>query len=273
MSDSILQRDLIAHCIEFMSNKDAIKALFDEKSVLYPKKDSYKNLAQAYEAQSDAINLDDIRTLFRARWSGCNLERHFAHLESGKLAGHNWHGARPSMLHLSLQDKVRACTDGSLSLDDFLSIGTDIMKHEYFMVASHDICETSIIQHFPSAIPPIGSKSVTDFVFDGIPYDLKITTHPDNWKDKAGKMSVEDRQKLAIELYEGADSQRMRKIADKCKHNWGLNRMYYVVNDQDKWLEDPRGVVKYLLDNLRDKDNFFDIEVNGFKIHICLLEQ
>ena len=177
------------------------------------------------------------------------------------------------MLHLSIQDRVRECCEGAISLEEFLSIGSDIVKHEYFMVASHDICETSIIQEFPSVIPPIGSKSVTDFIFDEVPYDLKITSHPDEWKALAGRMSVDEKKALAFELYEGADSERMRKMAEGCKHNWGLNRMYYIVNDQNKWLDDPKGVIAYLIDNLYDASNFFDIVVHGFTIHICLIEQ
>ncbi len=152
-------------------------------------------------------------------------------------------------------------------------MGTDIIRHEYFMVATHDICETSIIQAFPSVIPPIGSKSVSDFVFDGIPYDLKLTTHPDSWKPLAGQMNLEQKKQLAFELYERADSERMREEAKKCRNYWGLNRMYYIVNDQDKWLNDPRGTVQYLLDSLCDTSNFFDIVVHGFTIHICLIEQ
>ena len=273
MQDVRKQVDLVSHCIEFLSNKETVMSLFDEKGISYPKGASFKKLAQAYETNPKAISLDDIRQLFRQKWTPCNFERHIEHLESGLLNGHNWHGARPSMLHLSLQDRVRECCDGRLSLEDYLSIGTDIVRHEYFMVASHDICETSLIRSFPSVIPPIGNKSVTDFVFDNVPYDLKITSHPDSWKPLAGKMSVEDKKKLALELYEGADSERMRKMAEGCKHNWGLNRMYYIVNDQDKWLYDPRGTVQFLLDNVRNNSNYFDIVVHGFNIHICLIEQ
>ncbi len=273
MDNQPVYKDLITHCIEFMSNKEDICRLFKDKGIKYAANPSYKKLADAYEANSGAISIDDIRNLFRAKWSPCNMALHISHFKSGLLKGHSWHGARPSMLHLSIQGKVRDCCDGRLSLEEFLSTGSDIIKHEYFMVASHDICETSIIQSFPSAIPPIGEKSVTDFIFDDIPYDLKITTHPDAWKHLAGKMTLEEKKRLAYELYEGADSERVRKIAEKCRHNWGLNRMYYIVRDQEKWIEDPDGTVRYLIDNLSDSDNFFDIEVHGYKIHICLIEQ
>ncbi|MBR6457067.1 MAG: hypothetical protein IKS71_00580 [Bacteroidales bacterium] len=194
-------------------------------------------------------------------------------MRSGRLKGHNWHGARPSFLHLSIQDWVRECSTGSISLDQYLELGTDIIRHEYFMVATHDICETSIIQYFPSVIPPNRSKSVTDFVFDGIPYDLKLTTHQYDWKSVAGKMTLDEKKKLAFELYKGADVERMRAKAYLCRNNWGLNRLYYVVNDQDKWLQDPLGTVQFLLDNLCDSANYFDIEVHGLKVHIGFIEQ
>lgn len=270
MSDN---RDLIAHCIEFMSNKEDVCNLFKSKGIKYPSNPSFKKLALAFEASDDAITIKDIRDLFRLRWCPCDVDRHLRNLKSGLLKGHNWHGARPSMLHLSIQERVRECCEGKLTLEDFLAIGSDIMKHEYFMVASHDICETAVILNFPSVIPPIGNKSVTDFIFDDIPYDLKVTSHPDSWKHLAGMMTIEDKKKLAYELYKGADSDRMRKMDDGCRHNWGLNRMYYLVNDQDKWLDDPEGVVKYLIDNLNDPQNFFDIVVHGFQIHICMIEQ
>ena len=272
MEQSPIHKDLIAHCIEFMSNKTDVCSLLKVKGVKYPSNPSYKKLADVYEANSNAISIDDIRNVFREKWHPCNMDLHISHLKSGLLKGHSWHGARPSMLHLSIQEKVRDCCDGRLSLEEFLSLGSDVIKHEYFMVASHDICETSIIQSFPSVIPPIGDKSVTDFIFDDIPYDLKITTHPDAWKPIAGKMTQEDKKKLALELYKGADSDRIRKIAEKCRHNWGLNRMYYIVSDQDKWMDDPMGTVRYLIDNLSDGTNFFDIEVHGFNIHICMVE-
>ena len=86
-------------------------------------------------------------------------------------------------------------------------------------------------------------------------------------------MTRDDKIKLALELFRGVDPGRIRKMAEKCKHNWGLNRMYYLVSNSELWHSDPKGVVGYLLDNLPDQDNYFDIEVHGFNIHICMVEQ
>ena len=265
--------DIISHCIEFMSNKDVLSALFAAKGLKFGKSLSYNKLAEVFEESPNAISVSEITTLFRNNWSPCNIARHIEHLKSGLLIGHDWHGAMPSILHRSIQDRVRQCSDGSLSLEEYLQIGSDIFKHEYFMVATHDICESSIILSDTSVIPPIGNKSVTDFIYSGIPYDLKVSSHTSKWVNKAGQMTVEDKKKIAFELYEGADSERMRKMADGCKHNWGLNRMYYLVSDQSKWISFPKETIQYLIEGLNDPSNFFDIKVHGLQVHICLIEQ
>ncbi len=273
MPNTPLQRDLISHCIQFMSNKDVIKTLFDEKGIRYRVNSTYIELAQAYASQPDALSIDDIRTLFRGKWSPCDIEGHYSILKSGALNSHSWCGTRPSMLHLSIQDLVRKCTAGSISLEKFLSRGSEILKHEYFMVAVHDICETSIIKQFPSVIPPIGYRSITDYIFNDTPYDLKVTTHLEEWKPLAGRMTVEDKKGLALAFFKKADSERKRRMSKGCKNNWGLTRMFYVVGDQNKWLDDPRGMVSYLIDNLSDANNYFDIVIQDRTIHICLIEQ
>lgn len=265
--------DIISHSIEFMSNKDVIRTLFNEKGLAYRESLSYKKLASIYEKSPDSIRVSEISELFRKNWKPCDIKRHIRHLKSGLLNGHDWHGAMPSILHRSIQDKVRQCSDGSLSLDEYLKIGSDIFKHEYFMVATHDICETSIILSDDSVIPPIGNKSVTDFIYDGIPYDLKVSSHTPKWVTKAGHTTVDDKKEIAIELYEGADGERLRKMADGCKHNWGLNRMYYLVANQNKWFESPEDTINYLICGLSDASNYFDIIVHGLQIHICLIEQ
>ena len=52
--------DLVSHCIEFMSNKETVMSLFDEKRISYPKGASFKKLALAYEANPTAITVDEI---------------------------------------------------------------------------------------------------------------------------------------------------------------------------------------------------------------------
>lgn len=265
--------DIISHSIEFMSDKDVLSVLFRAKGLKYRDSLSYNKLAGVFEESPNAISVSEITKLFRDNWSPCNIKRHLEHLKSGLLIGHDWHGAMPSILHRSIQDRVRQCSDGTLSLEEYLQIGSDIFKHEYFMVATHDICESSIILSKDTVIPPIGNKSVTDFIYDGVPYDLKVSTHTPKWAEKAGHMTVDEKKQIAYELYEGADSERMRKIADGCKHNWGLNRMYYLVSDQGKWIHSPQATIDYLISQLCDNNNYFDIEVHGMQIHICLIEQ
>jgi len=274
MTNTQNEIDIISHAIEFMSNKTTISELFEKHTLVIKKSDSsYSKLAKVFRNAPDSFSVSELTELFRSKWSPCNIERHISHLKSGLLSGHDWHGAMPSILHRSIQDKVRDCCDGHISLKEYLEIGGDIFKHEYFMVATHDICESSVILSDETIIPPIGSKSVTDFIYAGIPYDLKVSSHPSTWQSRAGNMSVDEKKQLAVELYKGADSERMRKVAEICRHNWGLNRMYYLVADQDKWLHSPEETVNYLISRLSDADNYFDIVVHGLQIHICLIEQ
>lgn len=71
----------------------------------------------------------------------------------------------------------------------------------------------------------------------------------------------------------GADSERIREDAARCRHNWGLNRMYYLVADQDIWLNDPQSAIDFLIAQLDDPDNCFEINVHGLDIHVCFVEQ
>lgn len=273
MANTQNEIDIISHSIKFMSNKEAVEELFSNKDLNFKPSFTYAKLADNFKAAPEALSIQEITSLFRSKWSPCDINRHISNLKSGLLCGHDWHGARPSMLHRSIQDRVRECSEGKLTLEEFLTLGSDIFKHEYFMVATHDICESSIILSDESIIPPIGSKSVTDFIFNGIPYDLKVSSHPPKWQVKAGQLTLAEKKQLAYELYEGADKERMRKVADSCDHCWGLNRMYYLVADQNRWLQYPEETVKYLISQLPNSDNYFDIVVHGLSIHICLIEQ
>jgi hypothetical protein len=273
MVNSQKEIELISHCIEFMSNKASISELYSCYGLPFRDSYSYSKLAGIFESNPNAFSLADLTALFRSKWMSCDIERHYKHLKSGLLRGHDWHGAMPSFLHRCIQDRVRECCEGNLSLEKYLSIGNDIFKHEYFMVATHDICESYVILAKSSIIPPIGNKSVSDFIYDNIPYDLKVSSHPPKWQKKAGKMTIEEKKQLAYELYEGADKERMRKVADACKNNWGLNRMYYLVADQEKWLQSPENTVSFLTSQLSNPDNYFDIVVHELSIHICLVEQ
>lgn len=272
MATSQHEIDLISHCIQFMSNKDVVGSLFGAHGLEHAGL-SYEKLAEEFENHPESLSIEDITREFRRNWTPCDVERQMSYLKSGRLDGHDWHGAKPSFLHRSIQDRVRECCQGTLTLEEYLAIGKDIFAHEYFTVATHDICESSIILSDDSVIPPIGKKSLTDFVHGGIPFDLKVTKHPPLWKERAGSMTRDEKKQLALELYERADSARLRETAEKCKHNWGLNRMYYLVADQDKWLTAPEETVAYLLSQLGNPDNYFDIVVQGHQAHICFIEQ
>ena len=174
----------------------------------------------------------------------------------------------PSMLHLSLQNKVREHIEGKMSLTDLIMIGADIMKHEYFMVCAHDLCETAIIENNPNVIPPIGSKSISDFVFDGIPYDLKITNY---FGEQTKEFVNKNKQTVAEQLLSGADVQRIREQAKKTINNWGLNRFYFLVEDQDRWIKDPEGVLAELINEVKKLKAPFVVKIDGIEIMVQLI--
>lgn len=208
----------------------------------------------------DKVSIDIIRDIFRKEWYGSQfpdaiIDFHKKNLISGQLEGHNWHGTMPSFLHRGMQDLVRDCCSGQFGLQELLNKGNDIMKQEYYIVASHDIIEASIIKQFEDVIPPVGgNKSVTDFIFNNIPFDLKVSHYseklPDALEKQKGHMSDNDKKDFARWYMENADKERTRKQAGKTYDNWGLNRMYVLVQDPDKWLEDPDAVVEKVYEEL-----------------------
>ncbi len=252
-----------------MSSKELIHNLFDEFEITYKESDSYEKLVNRLNTTDyEKINQTVITKYYRDNWKPTTTKLHIENLKSGLLSGHNWHGAMPSMLHLSLQNKVRDHIDGKLTLEELISIGADIMKHEYFMVAAHDLCETTIIQNFPNTIPPVGSKSISDFIFDGIPYDLKITNY---FGGQTKEYVNKNKQYVAEQLLAGADVQRIREQAKKTVNNWGLNRFYFLVENQDRWIKDPDGVLAELINEVKKMKAPFVVKIDGIEILVQLI--
>jgi len=247
-----------------MSNKEHIHILYDQYGIYYRKSDSYKKLVlRLDESKSNKINLSVIENYHKSVWKPAPKELHLANLKSGLLKGHNWHGAMPSMLHLSLQNKVREHVEGKMSLSDLIKIGADVMKHEYFMVCAHDLCETAIIENHPTVIPPISRKSISDFVFEGIPYDLKITNY---FPKQTKKIVNANKIEVVKQLLSGADVLRLREQAKKTINNWGLNRFYVLVEDQDRWLQNPESILEELLNEIKNIGNPLKIKIEGITI-------
>jgi hypothetical protein len=256
--------DIVRFCLQHMTSKKHIHILYEQAGIKYKRSDSYKKLVIRFEeANNDMIDLSIIKNYHRRVWQPAPKALHLANLKTGLLKGHNWHGAMPSMLHLSFQNKVRDHIDGRLTLQELISIGADVMKHEYFMVCAHDLCETAIIQNDANTIPPICSKSISDFVFDGIPYDLKIT----NYFQYQTKHTVnENKTEVVKQLLAGADVLRLREQAKKTINNWGLNRFYVLVEDQKRWFSDPEGILEELLIETKKIGEPIKIKIEGITI-------
>ena len=267
------EKQLIAHCLDAMMDKEEIVQLLKEYGCK-AKGNKKETIKRALE-ECKGLTVENLTNFLRDRWEPTDIKKHIANMKSGKLKGHDWHGAMPSFLHLSMQNKVRECAEGNLTIDELIEIGADIMKHEYFIVAQHDIIETSIINHFKDTIPPIISKSITDFVFRGTPVDLKVSGFPEKWENRAKKtkkLNDEEKVSLIQNLYAEADSERMRKQAEKTINNWGLNRMYIIIKDQDKWFENPESIVKKILIELEKTVKPYEVTVNGFRFEaFCIV--
>lgn len=270
------EKQLIEHCLNAMMSTEQIQEMLKEYG--YNAKGNKSGIIDAALNECGKLNINSLTKYLRDKWTPTNIQTHIDNMKSGKLKGHDWHGAMPSSLHLSLQNKVRECVDGLLSIDKLIEIGADIMKHEYFMVAQHDIIETSIISHFKNTIPPIVSRSITDFVFKDIPVDLKVTGFPDKpekWQKRAKidkKLTEEEKICLIKDLYERADKDRMRKQAQKTVNNWGLNRMYIIIKNQDEWFKDPESIVGKVIKELEKTEKPYNVTVNGFPFEAFCIE-
>lgn len=263
---------LIKYCIQYMGKPQVVYDLMKDKNLNVVKSHTLKQLVQDYENNPEQITLDDILTSYRRNWSPANITLHLNNLKSNKLTAHHWHDMKPSFLHYGFQDRVRKCAAGEISLDDLLNIGKDVIAHEYFITATHDICESTIIQKFENCIPLLKPKGLSDFVFEKTPYDLKVTVYPKNWNDSnPTSLSLEKKKELAADLYTNGDSLRERLQA-KNVPNWGYNRMYILVRNDEDWLNKPELLLDTLCNQLQNNYQSFPVNVGDTEIQMCLIE-
>lgn len=266
-----MNNELIAYYIENMASKEFIEAMFLEYGIRYRKSYSYKKCKELFLESHIEINDDDFTRICREWWHPSPIDYHKQNLSSGILLGHSWHKAMPSMLHYSLQDKVRECISCTGLIEDLLNIARDIMKHEYFMVTTHDICETLIIRDIPNTLPPTRKKSISDFIFNGVPYDLKVSTYPDGWNVQPCQAD-DDKIKLVQSLVGGADTLRVRRKAVGDINGWGNNRFYIVVADQDRWINDTDCLLDEIMHKVSALSIPLSINVGESTILIQLIE-
>ncbi|MBI2084624.1 MAG: hypothetical protein HYT70_03380 [Candidatus Aenigmarchaeota archaeon] len=260
--------DLGEYCFRFMMNKGAIEEFLKANGIRI-RVTSYEKTAKELRASgSFIISIDQIRNFVRKKWVGTDIGYHLINLKSGLLEGHNWHGSMPSFLHLSFQNKVREWISQGKKLKELLKVGEDVMKQEYFIVATHDLSETTIIKSVDDVIPSIAQKGVSDFVFKGIPYDLKNSGVPNGWSFSEAKDSPAE---FASSLIGGADVERLRKQANNSINNWGLNRFYVILKDTDDWLKKPEDVLEKIKRNTSNLGNPIRVSEEDLSITCQLL--
>ena len=266
---------LAKYCLEHMASSDQLKNLLKSLDETKSRAGTKKELA---EKIVDSINgenpIDFVRKKFREQWSAFsewspekidNIVRVLKGENGDSLKNASWHKASPSSLHRTLQCHARALMDGSKedgspkSLSEFLDFGKDIIKQEYLMTARHDLIEDRIVKEFEDLIPEIGKTSLSDFVFAGVPFDLKVTTYKDAWRGKAGNLSKDDKTSLARDYFEDGDKGRTRK---EDEDGYGLNRIFVLIKDDNRWLDNPTGKLDELIKQMKEAEKGGPLKVN-----------
>lgn len=267
------KEDLIEYFFRFMISKETRIKFLEERGIDL----NTKNMSTAAAAhflrssQECNITLAQLRDFARKNWQMPDTGYYVQNLKSGLLKGHDWHGAMPSFLHLSFQNKVRQCCGHSFTLEEYIEMGKHIALQEFFIVVTHDLCESQVINSISNTIPSIANKGVSDFIFEEIPYDLKNSSLPTGWlwEDAKGKVL-----EFAKSLYLGADTERLRKQAENSINDWGLNRFYVIVRDIEKWISEPEWILGKLTEECKKLGEPIKFEIEGLRVmcHIVFIE-
>ncbi|MBX3134289.1 MAG: hypothetical protein KF689_12980 [Gemmatimonadaceae bacterium] len=177
-----------------------------------------------------------------ANWERPSAAIHIENLKSGKLNGFSWHNLAPSRLHLGLQGHVRRVATGQISLDAFLALGADVIHKEYVMVAVADLTELTLVERC-GATPPLRARSVSDVVLGGYPFDVKNGSIPNGWTAASIR---NDPKAFAAAMIAGADSERLRKEANKAFNAWANNRLFVNTEHEERWLDEPEACMNDL---------------------------
>lgn len=250
------------YVVETMLPKQRISEVFRKFGLPFRESYSYEKLGSILEQKPNLVSKEWLRLYTRSKWQNSSKNLHLENLKSGKLKGHSWHETVPSMLHLSLQQKVRSHISGLISFDELLQIGTDIVKHEYFILATHDLLEIEIIQQIDNVIPTLRPRSFSDFILNGIPYDLKCT--------EMSAIPIERRNNekaIAEGLFRGGSAGRNRNCATGVFSNWGLNKFYVVVKNSNEWLSSPEEILKRVVETTQTAPPPHLIRINKDKFY------
>ncbi len=258
----ISQKDIIRFVFQEMSSKEIAKKYLCQFDIAIQESFSYKKIADIAIRKKSKIKLDELFSFFKKSYQPHPVEYHLKNLRSGMLRGHSWHKTAPSRLHLSLQTKVREHIADERALPSLIQIGSDIMKHEYFMVATHDLIESMLVDKFDFVIPSHRKKGVSDFIFNKIPFDLKNTSYPTGLKNKNAT-----NKELADNLISKADTDRIRKQAKRSYKGMGLNRFFVVMENQEDWLNNPDQSLKKLEKRIRVLKAPIKMNIDGISFY------
>lgn len=255
---SAITSELVGYVLKEMLTADQMKDFCNGHNIAIPRGER----TDQCRVLGSTVSFADLHDYCLAGWDRPIAEIHLSNLTSGLLDGFSWHNLAPAYLHLGLQNYVRRVAKGELLLPEFLSLGSNIVKKEYVMVAIADLTELILIDRC-GGTPPLKAKALSDLVFRGLPYDVKNTSPSNDWgadrirRDPAG---------FSRAMVLGANSERTRKQADKAFNVWALNRFFVVTEEEGLWLTRPAEMMDRLATvalSLRDP---FELEVDGLRI-------
>jgi hypothetical protein len=220
-------------------------------------------------AVAPAVRFADLHAHCLKGWNPPNANVHLENLTSGMLEGFSWHNLAPSHLHMGLQGHVRRVAAGELSLPQFLELGSDVIKKEYVMVAVADLTELTLV-HRCGGTPPLRDKSLSDVVLGGYPFDVKNTSVPNGW---SATQIRNDPASFATAMFEGADSERVRKQAQKAFNDWAVNRLFVVTEHEERWLSEPESLMDELASQAMALGDPYDLEADDVRmlVHVIVL--
>lgn len=259
------EEKLVGYVLAEMMNGDQVKALCSERGIRVPRGGRHEQC----RALGSQFKFEDVHQFCLGEWARPSEQIHLNNLKSGLLTGFSWHDLAPSRLHLGLQGHVRRVARGEITLQDFLSIGADVIHKEYVMVAIADLTEIALVDRC-GATPPARAKSVSDVVLRGYPFDVKNGAVPRNW---SVEMMRSNPQKFARDMIEGADPERMRKQATTAFSEWALNRIFVNVADENRWLQEPEALLDELADVVSELKDPMELEFgeNRVLVHVVVV--
>jgi len=227
--------EILKYFLGFMSAKKDIIELLDIKQVNgFPRSKPIDNIINFINDDSSiTLTRNDITEFARSKFLPhlYSFDQQKDIITSGMLAGHSWHQAAPSRLHLTFQRWVRAFLSNEISFDEYMTRIDAVAKQEIYMLVGANLTENLIVNSDETIIPNLRSMGISDVIINDLAYDIKNTHHPRTCPVDLFEKPIEGQEWL----FDSGDLQRDLKTAAKGPAHLAYNRIYVVIDPVDKW--------------------------------------